>query len=285
MARSLLAVLLASLAFASVARAQADELRRLVLVNGDVYVGYVADETADPVVIRTTDGVERRFSQAEVDFVAPLIRGRFFRTDPVKTRFFVAPTARTLGGGEFRGDLTYFFPSVTAGLGDRVDLLGSGFVTIGDGAVATPLVGLKAQVYASETAQVALGTSALFAFGDGADGAFIAAPYAVATLGDETRAVSIGAGGFFGGTLTTFDTDVANVVVVGLGAETQVNNGVKLYVEALSAFGEGDSGLLVLPGVRFFGDRFAFDVIGFLATDFETLVGFAPIGARVSYSF
>ncbi|WP_420455088.1 hypothetical protein [Rubrivirga sp.] len=285
MSRLALACLLALVALASAAQAQSDDRRRIVLTNGDIYVGVVVDGDSDPIVIRTTDGVERRFARADVAEIAPLINGRFFRTDPVKTRLFLSPTARTLGGGEFRGDLTYFYPSITAGLGDRVDLLASGFVTVGDNAFVTPLVGLKAQVYATESTTLALGTSALFAFGDGTDGAFVAAPYAVATFGDETRAVTVGAGGFFGGSLSSLDVEVSNAVVVGLGAETQLNNGVKLFVENLVGFGEGDSGLLVLPGVRFFGDRFAFDVIGFLATDFENVVGFAPIGARASYGF
>src|SRR5690606_28362713 len=174
------------------------DLRRVVLVNGDVYVGTVADEEADPVVVVTTDGIERQFRREQVALVAPLIRGRFYRTDSVKTRLFFSPTARTLGGGEFRGDLAYVFPSVTAGLSARVDLLGSGFVTFGDGALATPLVGLKGQVYDGESAKVALGTSALFTFGgeiDGLNGGFVAVPYGVATLGDETRAVSFGVGG------------------------------------------------------------------------------------------
>ena len=265
------------------------DLRRVVLVNGDVYVGTVADENADPLVIITTDGIERQFRRDQVALVAPLIRGRFFRTDPVKTRLFLAPTARTVGGGEFRGDLTYLYPSITAGLSDRVDLLASGFVTFGDGAFVTPLVGVKGVVYDAPTTKVALGTSALFVVGDdgadGVDGGFIALPYAVATFGDETRAVSVGVGGGFGGSLGTGDVEVANGVLVGLGYETQINNGVKLFVESLAGFSEGDSGLLVLPGVRFFGNRFAFDVIGFVATDFETVAGFAPIGARASYSF
>src|SRR5690606_16322132 len=96
-----------------------DDLRRVVLVNGDTYVGTVADEGADPLVVVTTDGVVRQFRREQVALVAPLIRGRFFRTDPVKTRLFFAPTARTLGGGAFRGDIVYVFPSVTAGLSDR----------------------------------------------------------------------------------------------------------------------------------------------------------------------
>ena len=280
--------LAALLAVALTASAQAQDrsdLRRVVLTNGDVYVGTVADETADPLVIVTADGIERQFRRSQVAFVAPLIRGRFFRTDPIKTRLFFAPTARTLGAGEFRGDLTYLYPSITAGLSDRVDFVGSGFVTVGDGAFATPLLGVKGTVYEGERAQVALGTSALFAFGDGVEGGFIAVPYGVVTLGDETRAVSFGVGGALGGAIGTGDIEVADGVVVGFGAEAQLNNGVKLFVESLAGFSEGDSGLLVLPGVRFFGDRFAFDVIGFLATDFESVVGFAPVGFRASYGF
>ena len=280
-----LSLFLLLVVLASAAEAQTPEPQRILLVNGDVYVGVVIDGDSDPIVVRSSDGIERRFARDQVADILPLINGRFYRTDPVRTRFFIAPTARTLGGGEFRGDLTYFYPSVTAGLSDRVDLLASGFVTIGEGAVATPLIGLKGQLVSTETTQIAGGVSALFAFGDGTDGAFVGVPYVVGTFGDETQAVTVGVGGFFGGDLGGADIELANLVVAGLGAEKQLNNGVKIFVETLAGFGEGDSGLLVLPGVRFFGDRFAFDVIGFVATDFETVVGFAPIGARVGYTF
>ena len=169
---------------------RAQEIKELMLgLEGD----------SDPIVVRSSDGIERRFARDQVADILPLINGRFYRTDPVRTRFFIAPTARTLGGGEFRGDLTYFYPSVTAGLSDRVDLLASGFVTIGEGAVATPLIGLKGQLLSTETAQIAGGVSALFAFGDGTDGAFVGVPYVVGTFGDETQAVTVGVGGFFGG--------------------------------------------------------------------------------------
>lgn len=302
MVRSFAALLVLLIAVPALQAQDRPDLRRLILVNGDIYVGVVADESADPVTIRTTDGVERRFSQAEIERIAPLIRGRFFRTDPVKTRLFFAPTARTLGGGEFRGDLAYFYPSITAGVSDRVDMLATGFVTFGDGAFVTPLVGIKGQVYDGENAQVAIGTSALIALGG--DGGFGAVPYIVATFGDETRSFSAGAGGFVGSVAN--DIDIANALVYGLGGETQINNGVKLFVEALGLIGFDSNeevcvddtygrycyqednigeGLLILPGVRFFGDRFAFDVIGGIATDFESVYGFAPVGFRASYGF
>ena len=293
MPRLLLGALVALL-LSTAALAQSNEdLRRLVLINGDVYVGVVANENADPVVITTTDGVQRRFPRAQVDFIAPLINGRFFRTDPVKTRLFFAPTARTLGGGEFRGDLAYVYPAITAGVSDNVDLLATGFLSFGvnggDGGFITPLVGFKARVLNGEQTQVAVGTSAVFLIGDG-DSAVGAVPYAVATFGDETRSVSVGAGALVGA--AGGEVDIANGVVYGLGAESQINNGVKLFVEALGIVGVGDDGaddigqgLVILPGVRFFGDRFAFDVIGGIATDFDQVYGFAPVGFRASYSF
>ena len=280
MPRLILSALVALLLAPAVLAQSSDPLRRVVLVNGDVYVGTVADETADPVVVRTTDGIERSFPRAQVEEISPLIRGRFFRTDPVRTRLTIAPTARTLGAGDVRAD---FYPSITVGLGDRVDGLATGYFVVGGDAAASPLLGVKGQVYATERAQVALGTSAAFVF-DGDDLSVLAIPYGVVTLGDETRAVSFGAGGFFGGN-TDGDFEVANSVVFGVGGEVQINNGVKLFVEALTLAGSEDSGLLVIPGVRLFGDRFAFDIIGFLATDFEDVIGFAPIPARLSYRF
>ena len=123
-----LSLFLLLVVLASAAEAQTPEPQRILLVNGDVYVGVVIDGDSDPIVVRSSDGIERRFARDQVADILPLINGRFYRTDPVRTRFFIAPTARTLGGGEFRGDLTYFYPSVTAGLSDRVDLLESGFV-------------------------------------------------------------------------------------------------------------------------------------------------------------
>ena len=283
--------LLLVLAIASVAAPFADaqsneEVRRVVLKNGAIFVGTVADEQADPVVVVTRDGITRQFSRDQIDFVAPLIDGRFYRTDPVKTRLLLAPTARTQGAGGFRGDLAGYLPSVTYGINDRVDFLGSGFLVVGDGATVTPLLGLKGQVYRSERVQVALGASAVFGLGGG--GGFGAVPYGVATIGSETGSVSFGAAGAVGGVFGE-ELDAAEGIVYGIGGDKQINNGVKLFVESyvgVGLDGGGEVGLLVLPGVRFFGNSFALDVIGFFATDFESQpIGFAPIPARLSYRF
>ena len=286
---SAFALLLCALAAPPAAAQDGDDsVRRVVLVDGTVYVGTVEDAGADPVRMVTRDGVSREFAAVRVREITPLIGGRFFRTDPVGTRLLIAPTARTQGRGEFRGDVTAVYPSVTYGASDRVDLLGSGFITFGDGLVATPLVGVKGQVVSRENLQVALGTSVVATIG-GDGGGFGAIPYVVATIGDATGAVHLGAAGAVGGGFGN-GIDVAQGVVLGLGADKQLNNGIKVFVEGyvgvdLSGDTDPGTGLLVVPGVRFFGERFAFDVVGFVATDFDTVVGFAPLPIRASYRF
>ena len=303
MTRCLLA--LAALLLASAASAQSnDEVRRVVLANGDVYVGVVADESADPVVVTTRDGIERRFQRDQVEMIAPLIRGRFFRTDPLGTSLAIGPTARTQGGGRTRVGLTGFVPTVNVGLSDRVDLTGAGTFIIGDGSGFVPLIGVKGAVVERPGLTLALGASVaatlggedtFFVCGDEGcverreDGdAFLAVPYGVATVGDATRAFTVGVAGFVGS--VNQDVEVADGAAVWVGGEVQLNNGVKLFGEAITLVGQGDTGVVFLPGVRLFGDSFAFDVIGVLALYDDDggglgAAGFAPLPFRVSYTF
>ena len=166
-----------------------------------------------------------------------------------------------------------------------MDLLASGFLTVGNEFALTPLIGIKGQIFRSEQVQVAIGASALFTTGDGE--AFGAIPYVVATVGSETGSVSFGAAGAVGGAFGS-GLDVAEGIVYALGGDKQINNGVKLFVESyvgVGLDGGGEVGAVIIPGVRFFGNSFAFDVVGFIATDFDNVYGFAPIPARLSYTF
>lgn len=296
--RLLVSALSALVLLAPLARAQDAAQRRVVLTSGRTFVGLVQDEQADPLVLIGADGLRREFRQADIVEVGPLIRGRFFRTDPVRTRHLFLPTARTVGGGAGRIGLSPY-PEVVYGVTDRVDLNATGYLLASsDDFGISPLVGAKATVVEQPGLAVAIGASAIATFDSpttyydvdgtplpGTEGGteFLAVPYAVATFGDATRSASVAVGGLIG----SFDDaiEVADGVVVGVGGELQISNGVKLFAEGYVPFGAGDSGLLVIPGVRFFGDRFSFDVVGFLATDFTNTVGFVPIPARVSYTF
>ena len=299
---SLAAVLLLA---APLVRAQADPaLRRVVLTDGTVYVGTVADESADPVVVVTTDGVSRTFARRAVELVAPFIRGRFFRTDPVRSRLFFSPTARTLGGGQVR--LSFLgAPNVAVGLTDRVDASATGYFALGDGGGVLPLLGIKGTVLQSENLSVAFGASVLIPFADNSDinGTVVGFPYGVVTLGDETRSVSVGLTGIVGRDGSNGSFEVGNGAALSLGGETQINNGVKLLVDGIVPITDGFSGAAAFPGIRLFGNRFAFDVFGIVAvyrdetevynpttqtftTRGETkFFAFAPIGGSVSYTF
>lgn len=217
---------------------------------------------------------------------AALAQGAPRLSDPTRTRTILAPTARTLGGGETRlGTTFYIFPTVTHGVSERIDLYGSGFVAFGNGGGGFVSVGAKGALVDEPGLGVAIGSTfvAPFATGDDFDGAFVALPYGVVTVGDNARSVSLGATGIIGGSFTSGDFDVGEGVLLSLGGEAQVGRRVKLLADVLVPVSSGASGVVVMPGVRFFGTNVSVDLYGLAAfADGEDVS--API-ANFSYRF
>jgi hypothetical protein len=277
----LLLTLAAVLAAAPAADAQADPAaRRVVLVDGTVLVGTVANENADPIVVITRDGVEQRIARSRVAEITPLIAGRFSRVDPTRTRLAFSPTARTLGrAGTARLGLSlYIFPSLTYAVTDRVDVTGSAFYVFGGGG-GLLIGGAKGQLLDGEALDVALGFSAVAPItGESAiDGAIVALPYVVATIGSDVASANLGVTGFVGGDISSGDFDAAEGVVLSVGGERQMSNSLKLLGEILVPVGSGgDAAVGFVPGVRFFGDRFSADLYGVFGTDGTDSGGFAP---------
>ncbi len=286
MSRSLLLWILVTLA--SAAHAQ-DATRRVILTDGTVLVGTVVDEAADPVVVLTAGGVEQRVPRDRLARIEPLVGGRFTRADPTRTRLVFSPTGRTLGRrGQTRlGLLAVVVPNVTYAASSRVDVGTAGILSFGsDGGGGVLVPGVKVQAVDAPGLAVALGASAAIpvSTGDDFDGSFALTPYVAATLGNDVRAATLGVTGFFGASLSSGDVDVADGVLVSLGGEIQVSNSVKVIGEVLVPVGAGETGVLVLPGVRFFGDRFAADLFGFIASIDGEVGGFAPLGS-FTYNF
>jgi len=276
---------LLTLVFALVAPAsaqEADSLRRVVLVDGTVLVGKVVDENADPIVILTRDGVEQRVARARVREIVPLIRGKFHRVDPTRTRLAFAPTGRTLGKkGDVRlGTSLYIFPSVTYAVANQVDLTGAGFYVFGDGGVGLLIGGVKGQVLESESADVALGVlmATPVSTTDELSGGVVGMPYVAASLGSEVAAVNLALSGLFGGSLESGDFETADGGVLSVGGEYQVSNSFKLLVESYLPIWQGAGGVgLIVPGIRFFGDRFSVDLYGVIGIDSGSSGAFAPL--------
>ena len=262
MARAL--VLLAVLAVAAPAAAQdATPPQRVVLVDGTVLVGAVTEE-ADVVVVVAANGVEQRVPRDRVAEVTDLLDGRFTRYDPARTRLFVSPTARSLGGGAKRFSAYYIFPSVAFGVTDRLDLtIGTTIPLVSSDGAALALTGnAKFTVVETDGVAAALGGSAVVpvSSGDGIPGV-VGTVYGVVTVGGEAGAVTFGAYGFYG---TDFaDADLGNGTALLLGLERQVSDRFKLVSENyVGVVFEGDGAVAVgtLSGVRFFSDQLAADL-------------------------
>lgn len=279
--------LLFAVLLASAVQAQS-EPRRVILVDGTVVVGTVVDETADPVVVVTASGVEQRIPRAQVRSIEALASGRFTRVDPTRTRLVFSPTGRTLGrAGQVRlGLLSVVIPTATYAVSSRVDLGGAGILVFGGGGGGVLVPGVKVQVVGTPGFNLALGASAAIPFStdDFFDGSFGLTPYAAGTVGSETASLTIGVTGLIGGSFSSGDFEAADGVILSVGGERQVSNSVKLLGEVLVPIGEGSTGVGVLPGVRFFGDRFSADLFGVIGYAEGEMGGFAPLGS-FSYNF
>ena len=277
----LLAGLLVVLALAPSTRAQgAPTLQRVVLTDGTVLIGFVQDETDDPIVVVAENGVEQRVARARVAEITDLFDGQFTRYDPARTRLFFSPTARSLGAGAKRFSAYYLLGTLAVGVTDRVDVsVGSTVPFVSsEGSFVGLNANAKATIVQSGQVAVALGTSASVPLAtDAGTTGVLGTLYGVATVGSEATAVTLGAYGFY---TLGFDADaeLANGTALLVGLEKQISDRFKLVSEnyAVLAFGEetvfdGRGGqdttrrttealFGTLSGVRFFGDRLAADI-------------------------
>lgn len=250
---------------APLAAAQSDEVRRVILVDGTVIIGTIADESADPLVVLSRDGLERRIPRDRVAEITGLVAGRFSRLDPTRSRLLLTPTARTIGAGSTRLSLlSYIVPNVAYGVTDRVDISATGFLTFGSGGGGVlPVLGVKGTIVQQPGVSVALGLSgAIQIGGEFDDNAFVGVPYGVVTVGSEVASVNFAVGGAFGGSLGQDQVELAEGVILSVGGERQLTNSLKFLGEAIVPIGEGTTAAAGLAGLRFFGDRFSIDVYG-----------------------
>ena len=278
----LLLLAFVALGLASAAQAQSGpDTRRVVLTNGTILVGTIEDESADPIVVFTADGVEQRVPRSRIAEITPLLDGRFTRYDPANTRLFFSPTARSLGSGTKRFSAYYLFPSMAFGVSDRVDLSAGATVPLisSEGAAIGVNGNLKVTVVERDGFAAAVGGSLSLPLSTEAapPGAF-GTIYALGTFGGETSSVTVGAYGAF---LTSFedsaDSELADGTALLLGYERQLSDRFKFITEnyLVLAFvddtvfdGSGNSttetsvetGFGTLTGVRFFGDKLAADL-------------------------
>ena len=240
------------------------QLVKLTLRDGSVLIGRVLDVT--PTTVRFASAVGQSdipraaISRVETAASREIHNGEFWPEDPSRTRLFFAPTGRMQHSGElYFSDAYIFFPSLQAGLSDRV--------SIGAGMSVVPGLGLDEQLYyitpkvglyASPKFNLALGALVAGAGSISDEGPF-GLGYGVATVGGEDGSVTAGAG--FG-----FHKSSTSQAVFMLGGSKRVSRGIALLTENY-LYTERSTSAVISGGIRFMGEQIAVDLAGFTATD------------------
>ncbi|HYE95421.1 MAG TPA: hypothetical protein VD962_04380 [Rubricoccaceae bacterium] len=246
-------------------------LIHLELADGTALVGRVVREDDEQVEFRTTGGALVIVPAAQVrsrrPFEGAVRGGRAVASDPNGTRLFFAPTGRPLGRGQgYVAAYEVFFPLVAYGITERVSV--SGGTVLAPGAFGSVVYAAsKATFLRTNAVDLAAGVFLLTAFfesvcsdeGCEESSGVGGIAYGVGTVGDDQRAVTLGAGASVGA------AEGGGLVLVG--GELQVSNSIKLLSENYVAFAGGDAGTVISAGVRFFGERLAADLGLFTSPD------------------
>jgi hypothetical protein len=181
-----------------------------------------------------------------------------------RTRLFFAPTGRMLRAGErYFSDVLILFPSLQAGISDRVSLGGGLSIVPGVGLdqqlfFITPKVGL----YASDALNVAAG-ALLVTAKDLTDERPIGMAYAVSTFGPDDASVTTGVG------LGFARSSHSNALLM-LGGVRRVARSFSLVSENYLYAGSGTNWALS-GGVRFLGEHIAVHLAAVAASGAATV--------------
>lgn len=228
------------------------------LADGSVLYGTLLEADADRIVLRLASGSRVELPRADVASVRPAgaaAADDVTRTpDPNATRLFFAPTARAVPAGSgYFGVFELFFPFVTYGVTDHVNVTGGTPVLPGViGRIG--YLGAKATVVDSDRLQVAGGVLGFF-LTEEIDAGTGGVLYVVATHGDEDGAVTFGAGWpFFA---TRGEDAIAETPLLMVGGELRSGRRTKLVTENYLV--PGEDGAALTGGVRFLGERLSAD--------------------------
>ncbi|MEO5930309.1 MAG: hypothetical protein ABIR47_10295 [Candidatus Kapaibacterium sp.] len=178
--------------------------------------------------------------------------------DPTTFRNIVMPTSESVGKGRtFAG--TYDLAGVLAGYGvtDRLTLIGGGaFVPAAISKFTLGTIGGKYEIPLGGELSTAVG----FQYGYSStkeSNISVSAPYAVISLGDRSRRISVAAGYSWkhhNASGLEFDR---NAYILAIGGDVTLRRGLKLVAETYVV---ESSGLApVVASVRWFGEHYAFD--------------------------
>ena len=241
----------------------------LVLRDGSRLLGRV--NAVGPTEVRFASAVgETRVPRSAISAVqlvaaSAVHDGELWPENPSRSRLFFAPTGRMLRAGElYLSDVLILFPSLQAGITDRVSFGGGLSIVPGIGLdqqlfYITPKVGL----YASDALNIAAG-ALLVTAKDLTDESPIGMAYAVSTFGPEDASVTTGVG-------LGFSRSSHSNALLMLGGERREARSFSLVSENYLYAGSGTNWALS-GGVRFLGEHIAVDLAAVVASGAQTAV-------------
>jgi hypothetical protein len=238
------------------------KLTRIVLIDGSEFIGTIIKEDEFTVVFKTTDGIIMNIPKEKVKLIEQLDFGgrRYRRVDPNQTRLFIAPTARTLKGGQaYLSVYEIFFPVV--GVGITNFLLFEGGISLFPFAkeqlyyVNLKLTPIQVDKFSISVGGAHLGVTG----GDIGFGMF----YSGISFGSSESSLGIGVGFPYLGRIWDFKLEFSSEPVFVIGGGIQVSNSVKLVSENWILTFEFPQSVFPIFGIRFFGEKLAAD-LGFI---------------------
>jgi hypothetical protein len=242
----------------------------VLLVDGTRVTGVVASMTNAELRLTTDGGIAMTIPRDQVRSLEPMSGRKFSGVDPNPTRLLFGPTARSLGSGKGYAALyEIVVPFVGVGVGDAITLAGG--VTINPGSGRLAYIAPKATLVQTQTVDVAIGGFAgTFIGSDIDESPLFGIGYAVATVGTNERAFTIGLGQGYA------DGSASNLFAL-VGGELQIGNRAKLLTENYLFYVDGDTEVVFSGGIRFFGDR--------LSADFGLFSASGLIGEDIGFPF
>lgn len=232
-----------------------DTLMEVRLQDGSVLFGRIVAADDERITILTEAGTRIELQRAQIHSirrnVARLVNGERWFDDPNATRLFFGPTGRAIGRGTgYFAVYELFMPFLSYGITDQFSISGGTPVipgAIGKLFYAAP----KLTVLSRPGVDLAAGVLA-FLLPD--DGESLGMFYGVGTFGSLDNAFTAGLGvPFYVGD----ESEIVDRFAVMLGGEARVSRRTKMIGE--SYFVPGESGALLMGGLRFFGERLSAD--------------------------
>lgn len=242
-------------------------IQKWILRDGSRIVGGLAAARTDTLSVRTPGGLNIDIPDSQVESVAALPgvvarRGRYLEQDPNGSRLFFAPTGRNLEAGQgYFADYLVFFPTLAVGVTRNVSV--SGGISI--------LPGSSRQVFyiapkRTFRASPNLGFGAGFLYLGIPEEEDVGLGFAVATIGGNQRAVTLGAG-------IPVGAESGGNALILIGVEAQMSARSK-FISENWIFTGGGGFTAFSGGVRFFGERLAVDLALVTAKDLLESGGF-----------